>query len=91
MLTFEDCLALCELTEKEVEAISGHEHLPEIIAAEYGNYLVHTADGQVRIRRMIVDDIDTARAHGDLGQMSMLIGVLRRFIEAHPQSRGVQS
>ena len=91
MLTFEDCLALCELTEKEVEAISGHEHVPDIIAAEYGNYLVRTADGQVRIRRMIVDDIGAARAQGDLGQMGLLIGVLRHFIERHPQSRGMAS
>ncbi len=88
MLTFEDCLALCELTEEEVEAISGHEHVPEIVAAEYGNYLVHTASGQVRIRQIIVDDIARARSQGDLGQMSLLIGVLRHFIETHPKSRG---
>ncbi len=30
MLTFDDCLALCELTEEEIDAIAEHEHLPEI-------------------------------------------------------------
>ena len=34
MLTREDCLALCELTEGEVEAIAEHEHVPEMIAID---------------------------------------------------------
>ena len=30
MITLEDCIALCGLTEEEVLAIAEHEHLPEI-------------------------------------------------------------
>ncbi len=41
MLTYEDCVGLTDLTEEEIEAIAQHEHLPEIIAAELGCYLVH--------------------------------------------------
>ena len=41
MITIEDCLALSDLTEEEIDAIAEHEHLPEIIAAELGNYLAH--------------------------------------------------
>ena len=91
MLTLEDCVALCQLTKEEVDAISEHEHLPDIIAAELGNYLVHSADGQVLIRRMIVDDIGHARARGDFNRMSLLIGILRHYIETHPQARGAAS
>jgi len=36
MLTREDCLALCELSEDEVAAIAEHEHVPEIVAMEMG-------------------------------------------------------
>lgn len=50
MLSLEDCLALCELTEEEVLAIAHHEHIPEIAAAELGNYLVHTPGGRARLR-----------------------------------------
>ena len=46
MLSLEDCLALCELSEDEVLAIAHHEHLPEIAAAELGNYLCHTPEGR---------------------------------------------
>jgi len=63
MLTREDCLALCELSEDEVAAIAEHEHVPEIVAMEMGQYLCHTPEGEARIERMIVEDIATARAH----------------------------
>ena len=62
MLTFEDCLGLSGLTEKEIDAIAQHEHLPEIVALELGNYLLHQPDGAPKIRRMILDDIADAEA-----------------------------
>jgi hypothetical protein len=37
MLSLEDCLALCELTEEEVLAIAQHEHIPEIAARARGH------------------------------------------------------
>lgn len=84
MLTREDCLALCELSEDEVDAIAEHEHLPEVVAMELGQYLCHTPDGEARIEKMIVDDIESARAHGNYAHMAKLVGVLRHFIEKHP-------
>ena len=33
MVTLEDCIALCGLTEQEVQAIGEHEHVPAIAAA----------------------------------------------------------
>lgn len=86
MLTLEDCIALSELTEAEIDAIAEHEHLPEVIAAELGNYLIHCDDGTVRIRRMIRDDIETARRHGDLAHAAKLKMVLKHFLETHAES-----
>ena len=60
MLTYEDCLGLCELNPDEIRAIAEHEHIPEVIAMEMGNYLCETTGGQKRIRRIIVDDIQAA-------------------------------
>ena len=34
MITFDDCLALCELTEEEIDAIAEHEHLTGTVALE---------------------------------------------------------
>jgi hypothetical protein len=85
MLTFEDCLALCELTEDEVDAIAEHEQLSETVAVELGQYLTRSPDGQPLIQRMIVDDIMAARQRGDLARAAHLKQTLRRFIEAHAQ------
>lgn len=84
MLTFEDCLALCELTEEEVLAIAQHEHIPEMAAVQFGNYLVHTPEGEMRIKSIIRDDIAEARARGDRAHELALRMVLRNFVLQHP-------
>lgn len=85
MLTYQDCLGLCDLTEEEVAAIAEHEHLPSIIAAEMGNYLVTTPNGQTAIRRIILDDIAAAQAHGDRAHATKLKLVLKHFCDTHPE------
>ena len=40
MITLEDCLAFCDLTEEEVLAIAEHEQLPEIAAIAMGQYML---------------------------------------------------
>jgi hypothetical protein len=84
MLCLEDCLALCDLTEAEVLAIAQHEHIPEIAAAELGNYLLHCPDGEPRIRSMIRDDIAAALADGEEQRALALKWVLRDFVLQHP-------
>lgn len=86
MLTYEDCLGLCDLTEEEIEAIAEHEHLPAIVATEYANYLCRTAEGELRIKRIILDDIEAARARGDERHALALKLVLRHFVEHHPKA-----
>ena len=85
MLTVEDCIGLCELSEDEVLAIVSHEHIPEVAAAEMGNYLVHTPDGESCIRGMIRDDIAWATASGNRDRALALKLVLRNFILNHPR------
>jgi hypothetical protein len=84
MLSLEDCLALCDLSEAEVLAIAHHERLPEIAAAEMGNYLVRTPEGELRIKSIIRDDIEEARARGDRGRELALRLVLREYVLRHP-------
>ena len=84
MLSLEDCLALCELTEDEVLAIAEHEHIPEMAAIELGNYLVHLPGGEMRVKSIIRDDIAAARACGDCARELALKLVLRNFVLQHP-------
>ena len=87
MLTYEDCVELCDLTEEEIAAIAEHEHVPEIVAAEIGNYLVRTEDGVPTIRRFILDDIAEARARGNKTRVETLELVLKHFIATHHPGR----
>jgi len=87
MLTLEDCLGLCDLDESEILAIAEHEHVPEIVALEMAQYLVHLPDGDVVIRRMILDDIQHARENNQLAHAEVLESVLKHFIATHPEFR----
>jgi hypothetical protein len=81
MLTLEDCIALCDLTKEEVDAIAEHEHLPDLIAAELGCYLVHLAGGRRAIRAIIRDDIAAAEMRCDHLHSAKLKLVLHHFVE----------
>lgn len=91
MLTLQDCIALSDLTEDEVAAVAEHEHLPQIIAAELGFYLVHREDGVPLLKRMIIDDIAAARRRGDLKHALKLRLVLHHFIQSHPETEATQA
>jgi uncharacterized protein (DUF1786 family) len=80
MLSLEDCIALSGLTEDEIVAIAQHEHIPEIAAAELGNYLSRSADGRLTIKSMIRDDIRAAEARGERDRVLALKMVLRNYV-----------
>src|SRR5512145_3155093 len=87
MLTLEDCVAFCGLTEEEVLAIAEHEHLSEIAAAALASYLVHQEHGLEKVRDMIVEDIRTSQERGDKEHVVVLLHVLHHFLRTHPDIR----
>ena len=89
MLTYEDCVALCGLNRREVEAIAEHEHIPPIVAAELGNYLCRNSVGELCVQRFILDDIAAAEKRGDHHHVTVLKAVLKHFIATHPARTGV--
>jgi hypothetical protein len=86
MLTLRDCIDLSDLTEEEILAIAEHEHIPEIIAMEYGQYLMETPDGEPCIKAIIRDDIRHAEQRGDTEHMLKLKLVLKHFIDSHSEA-----
>jgi hypothetical protein len=83
VLTFEDCLGLCQLSEEEIRAIAEHEHVPQIVALELGNYLMRGPDGEFLVSHMLIDDIRAAERRGDLVHAAQLKQTLRHFLEEH--------
>jgi hypothetical protein len=83
-LTIQDCMDMSELTADEVHAIAQHENIAEVVAAELGNYLVHSPSGERQIRKIIIDDIREANAANDTARAAKLKLVLKQFVETHP-------
>jgi len=86
MLTLEDCLAFCELTEEEILAIAEHERLPKMAAIAYGEYLLGKEDGTIEICQMIVDDIREGQKHNNCAHVQTLLHVLHHFLRTHPEA-----
>ncbi len=86
MLTFDDCLSQCHLTEDEILAISVHEHIPHIAALELAEYLVHSPDGRLRIKAMILDDIERTTQKGQSEEALKYKAILKHFIDTHPEN-----
>jgi len=86
MLTYSECLEMSGLTRDEIAAIAEHEHVDPLCAAAIGNYLL-THDGEQKIRKMILDDIEAAVARGDQQHEQELLRVLAQFITDHPEDR----
>jgi hypothetical protein len=86
MLSWVDCLSLCELSADEVRAIAEHEHIPEIAAMELGNWLVVTPDGRRMIKRMILEDIEGAVARGNHVRAAHLKLAMKHFCSTHPEN-----
>jgi hypothetical protein len=87
MITLEDCVGLCGLTEDEVRAIAEHEHLPEIAATALAQYLLSQEHGSEKIRDMIVDNIRQAQLSDDKERVLTLLHVLHHFLKTHPDAR----
>jgi len=87
MITIEDCIAMCGLTQDEVLAIAEHDHIPEIAAAALGQYLLTQDDGTEKISAMLRDDIRLAIRRNDLAHARQLFMALRHFLSSHPQAR----
>ncbi len=86
MITLEDCVARCGLTEEEVLAIVEHEHMPEIAATALAQYLTYQEHGEEKIRNMIVDDIRASQARNDRQHILSLLHVLHHFLRTNPEA-----
>ena len=87
MITLEDCIGLCGLTEEEVLAVAEHEHLPQVAATAFAQYLCYRAIMVVRSFE-IVEDIQMAQHGGNKERVLTLLHVLHHFLLTHPEASG---
>lgn len=90
MISLEDCIGLCDLTEEEILAIAEHEHVPEMAAIAIAQYAMRQDHGAENIFAIIVDDIRAAQARNDPEHVQMLLHVLHHFVRKHPEAAPTQ-
>lgn len=84
MLTYEECLDMCDLTADEVDAIAEHEHVDPMIALALGQYMI-SHDGEQKVKKIILDDIEKAQRDGNRSHEALLNQVLEHFVATHPE------
>jgi len=84
MLCLEDCLDFSDLDTEEVEAISAHEHIPLICAAEMGCELLKTPEGLRQLHTMVLDDIEQALEHGQSARADLWTHAYQHLQATHP-------
>jgi hypothetical protein len=87
VISLDDCIAMCGLDTKEIEAIAEHEHIPEISATALADHLLHQVGGAGRIREMILDGIRIAVESGRGDRAADLLITLSHFLEHHPEAQ----
>ena len=90
MLTLADLVDFTGFSEAEILAIAEHEHVPEVVACSLAQYLSQDAEGEAKIRDMIIDDIRAAQARDDPDHVRELLHVLHHFLRTHPDVRPEQ-
>ena len=84
MITLEDCIGLCGLSQDQIAAVAEHEHLPEAAAAALAAWLMNKPPaGPREIRDMIRDDVRAAMTAGNHAHAAELLAALRHFLTEH--------
>ncbi len=85
MLTYQDCLGMCDFTEDEISSIAQHEHISDMAAVLMAQELIHRTGGVLVIQQIILDDILKAREAHDFKQAERWCKVLEHFVATHPE------
>jgi hypothetical protein len=83
MISLNDCIAMCGLTNDEVAAIAEQEQLPQISTSALADYLLSHEGGSLKARNTIRDDIRAALARGDEARAHELVMRLAQLVRAN--------
>ena len=73
ILTVQECVDMCELSNEAIRAIAEHEHIPEVVAAELGQALLNKATGGIaEIRRILEENLELAVQAGEPDKIERL-------------------
>lgn len=87
MLSLQECLDFCPLSDEEVAIVAAHEGVPEMVAAGRVEAMMATAKGLFTIKQWMLEELERAAKEGDLERERHIRKVYTRFNAAHPTPR----
>lgn len=79
MLSLDQCVDFCGLSEDEVDILARHEGVPPIVAAELGCELLKTPGGREQLAYILRHCADCAVACGNLEDAARCFDAYVRF------------
>ena len=83
MLSIQDCLDYCDLTDEEVALLAHHEHLPYPTAIQLACGLVQTDEGTQTMCCILKDCVCEAEISGERAAKATARHALKQFAQAH--------
>lgn len=87
MLSLQECLDFCPLSDEEIAIVAAHLGVPEMTAAARAGVLMASPKGIFTIKQWMLEELDRAAVAGDLARERQLRSVYTRFNAAHPTPR----
>lgn len=87
MLSLQECLDFCPLSDHEIAIVAAHQGVPEVTAAARAEALMATPKGVFTIKQWMLEELGRAAAAGDLERERHVRKVYTRFNAAHPTPR----
>ena len=87
MLTYLDCLGMCDFSQDEINAIAHHEHISGMQAIALAEGLIHRRDGAVKLEQLLLDELAEAIREGDDRRALSMELLLQRFRHQHAASQ----
>ena len=81
MLTYQDCLGMCDFSKDEIKLIASHEHISGMAAIGLAENLLHRRDGRKEIERLIKSELERVQCLGDAEEVARVRRMLDHYLE----------
>ena len=83
MLTYQDCLGMCDFSKEEIKLIASHEHISGMAAIGLAENLLHRRGGRKEIERLIQSELEHMQRISSSEEVEHMRQVFAHYLEFH--------
>ena len=80
MLTYKDCLGMCDFSKEEIKLIASHEHISGMAAIGLAENLLHRHGGRKEVEHLIQSELEHMQSAGRAEQTERLRRLLNHYL-----------